>query len=422
MHGGLAIRGQVVASGAKNSALPLMCASILSSGKVRLKGIPDISDVSALQALLNLIGASTTKVKDDLSIDMGDPEKYLNGGDNRTLESLFESLRASVLVAGPLLARFGRARIGTPGGCNIGARPIDIHLEGFSKMGCKVRQSSKWVELEAHGGALRPADIELRFPSVGATENMMMAATLTPGTTVLRNVSREPEVADLASLLREMGSIIQGDGSQTIRVTGVRTLEKNIVHQVIPDRIEIGTYAAIAAATSSELTIRNVTMSHLQSAMAVLERAGVEIEARNGLVRISARALKPVDVKAEPYPGFPTDLQPIFSAMLCNAEGESRIEDTVYSERFGYVAELRKLGAEIEPLGKNGILIRGKCNLKGGTVAAGDLRAGAAMLTAALCAQGTTRIYGFDNIERGYENLLDKLHGIGADVEFHPEI
>ncbi|PKN00778.1 MAG: UDP-N-acetylglucosamine 1-carboxyvinyltransferase [Elusimicrobia bacterium HGW-Elusimicrobia-1] len=409
INGGKKLKGKVAVSGSKNAALPELFASILTDDKIILENLPRLNDTLDSVSLLERFGKRVKWDKRSCAITPGD----LTGGE--IPYDLVRRMRASILMAGPVLARYKKVRISLPGGCAIGARPVDIHLEGFKKMGAAVDLKGGYVEMSAR--RLRGARIRLRYPSVGATENLVMAATLADGITVLENAAREPEIGDLCAMLSSMGADISGAASGRIKIRGVRRLG-GVRHRVIPDRIEAATYLAAAAITGGDVTAQGADPSHLAAFLKKLSAAGVKISTGADFIRAAAgkRHLKPVDVKTAVYPGFPTDLQAQWMALMSAARGSSRISETVFENRFLHVAELSRLGAALNIAG-NTVRITGVEGLSGAPVMASDLRAGAALVLAGLAAKGLTRILRVYHLDRGYENLVGKLRLLGARVK-----
>ncbi len=407
VEGGHKLSGTIRISGAKNSVLPLIAASLLADGESAIEETPWLTDVGNMCDVLEYLGAETHFENGTLKIDA-------SGLCNSTAPAEYvRKMRASFLVMGPLLARLGKARIPLPGGCAIGSRPIDLHLKGFEAMGAKIVLESDHIEATAR--RLHGARIYLDFPSVGATENLMMAAVLAEGDTVIENVAKEPEIIDLANLLSVMGAKIKGAGTNTIRITGVPAL-KPARHTVIPDRIEAGSFMLMAAITGSEIFLENVITEHLHPVIAKLNEAGVQvIDEIEGVRILPSSTIKPVEIKTLPHPGFPTDMQAQFMALMSLANGSSRITETVFENRFMHVEELNKMGANIRVEG-NTAIISGVNKLHGANVNATDLRAGAAMIIAGLVAEGTTVLGEVDHVYRGYENFVEKLRGVGAVI------
>lgn len=406
------LKGEVNISGAKNSALPILAACVLGTEEIILDGVPELKDVEIMVEVLKHLGSNIKYLdKNTLSID--------SSGIN-TCETPFElmdKMRASFVVMGPLLSRFHAAYTKAPGGCNIGSRPIDLHLKGFEALGATNEVNDDEISIEAKNGLLG-TEIYLDFPSVGATQNIMMAATLAEGKTTLDNAAKEPEIVDLASFLSKMGANIKGAGTSTIVIEGVEKLT-GTRHTIIPDRIEAATYMTAAAMTRGEVLINNVIGSHIRPVIAKLVEMGVDVEEIEDEDKIIVKApnrLKSTNIQTLPYPGFPTDAQAQFMALMTVCEGESRIQETVFENRFMHVEELMKMGAVIATSG-NRATIAGVEKLHGADVRATDLRAGAALVMAGLVAKGTTRVFDIYHIDRGYSNLVEKLTGLGADIK-----
>lgn len=411
VKGGNRLVGAVKTSGAKNAVLPIIAASILGTTPSHLDEVPMLEDVHTISEVLKCLGLSVecSPEKNVLDIDSTEITSY------EAPYELVRTMRASFLVMGPLLARIGKARISMPGGCAIGARPIDIHLKGFEALGVKIEQGHGYIEASAPEG-LKGTSIYFDFPSVGATENIMMAASLAEGTTILENVAEEPEIVDLANYLNKMGAKIRGAGTDTIRIEGVDKLH-GADYTIIPDRIEAGTYMIAAAMTGGDIVVENVLPEHQKPLIAKLREAGAVVEEDIDKVRVIGKnPLKAVSIKTLPYPGFPTDMQAQMMAMMVIAEGRSKVTETVFENRFMHVVELNRMGAQISTEGRSAV-IDGPCKLTGCDVRATDLRAGAAMILAGLVAEGTTRIGDLHHIDRGYENIVAKLKNLGADIE-----
>ena len=408
IEGGARLFGEVHISGAKNSVLPLIAATLLTEGVSAIDESPWLSDVDCMCRVLNHLGAATHFERGTLSIDTTRIVGCEPPGE------LVRKMRASFLVMGPLLARTGRVCMSLPGGCAIGARPIDLHLKGFEAMGAKIDIGHGFIEAKAP--RLFGSRIYLDFPSVGATENLMMAASLAEGHTVIENAALEPEIIDLSNLLSAMGAKIKGAGTNTIRIEGVSSLSP-ARHTVIPDRIEAGSFLVMAAATGGELIVNNVISEHLQPVTAKLQESGVFLEVGYDSIHILGNEeLRPLDIKPLPYPGFPTDMQAQFMALLTVARGCSVVTETVFENRFMHAGELQKMNADIRIDG-NTARINGVSHLQAATVAATDLRAGAAMVIAAQMARGTSVITEIQHIERGYENFCQKLEKIGTRIK-----
>jgi UDP-N-acetylglucosamine 1-carboxyvinyltransferase len=411
VKGGNRLVGAVKTSGAKNAVLPIIAASILGTTPSHLDEVPMLEDVHTISEVLKCLGLSVecSPEKNVLDIDSTEITSY------EAPYELVRTMRASFLVMGPLLARIGKARISMPGGCAIGARPIDIHLKGFEALGVKIEQGHGYIEASAPEG-LKGTSIYFDFPSVGATENIMMAASLAEGTTILENAAEEPEIVDLANYLNKMGAKIRGAGTDTIRIEGVEKLH-GADYTIIPDRIEAGTYMIAAAMTGGDVVVENVLPEHQKPLIAKLREAGAVVEEDIDKVRVIGKnPLKAVSIKTLPYPGFPTDMQAQMMAMMVIAEGRSKVTETVFENRFMHVVELNRMGAQISTEGRSAV-IDGPCKLTGCDVRATDLRAGAAMILAGLVAEGTTRIGDLHHIDRGYENIVAKLKNLGADIE-----
>ena len=414
IRGGNPIKGRVSISGAKNSALPCMAAAILTSETIILHNLPYVRDIITMRRLLEDIGAHVlTPELRTHKISAAQVELF------EAPYELVKTMRASVLALGPLLARFGKAKVSLPGGCAIGARPIDLHLAGFERLGAEVMLESGDVVARApKGGRLIGADISLKKISVTGTENLMMAATLARGTTTLHNCAREPEVRDLAELLNKMGARVRGAGTPTIQIEGVEGLG-GAQHTIIPDRIETGTFLVAGAITNGDLEIKNCNPEHCNRIIAKLREVGVEIEEVNQStlqVRCSPRGLKASDLSTEPYPGFPTDMQAQFMTLMTQAQGRSAITETIFENRFMHASELQRMGARIQ-ISRDQAIVDGPDKLIGARVQASDLRASASLVLAGLIAEGETLIDRVYHIDRGYERIEAKLKEVGADIE-----
>jgi len=405
--GGKQLNGTIRVSGAKNAVLPVMAASLLASGTAVLHETPFLADVEIMRELLQYLGAVTEIEGDVLRIDASNINSW---------EAPYEymrKMRASVLVMGPLVARLGCAKLSMPGGCAIGSRPIDLHLKGLAAMGADISKARGWITIRAN--KLHGERIYLDFPSVGATENIMMAATLAEGVTIIENAAEEPEIVDLANFLNNMGSRITGAGTNIIKIEGVKELNA-AQHTVIPDRIEAGTFMVAAAACGGNVLVANAITDHLKPVVAKLREAGVQIiEEMSGVRVVSQPPLRPIDIKTLPYPGFPTDMQAQMMAMLTMSMGTSLITETVFENRFMHVNELKRMGADITIEGHSAV-VKGVAQLSGAQVKATDLRAGAALVIAGMMASGVTEITGIEHIDRGYEDIVSKLQGIGANI------
>ncbi len=410
VKGGKPLQGEVPISGAKNAAVAILPAALLVNGTCRIENIPQISDVSLIFDILADLGAEVRTINPH-AVEINC--EHIRS--TRTPYELARKIRASYYMIGALLSRFGRAEVPMPGGCNFGVRPIDQHIKGFTAMGAEVTIESGFIHARAEGGHLHGAQVYLDVVSVGATMNVMLAAVLADGNTVIENAAKEPHIVDLANFLNSMGADIRGAGTDVIKVRGVPQLRGGS-YSIIPDQIEAGTYMAAVAATGGEILIRNIIPKHLDCISAKLLEMGVEIDEQddNLLVRRTG-ALRSTNVKTQPYPGFPTDMQSQIVAALCLAEGTSVVTESVWGNRYRYVDELKRLGANIQVDGKVAV-VEGIDHFDGAPIQACDLRAGAAMVIAALAAHGTTEISCVHYIERGYEDIVGKLRGLGADI------
>ncbi len=409
IQGGTPLSGVVRVSAAKNAVLPIIVAAMLPETPATICDVPDLEDVRTICRVLSSLGVKVEKKGSDLVFDAaglcGMEASY----------ELVSKMRASFLVMGPLLAKMGRARIALPGGCMIGSRPIDLHLKAFEAMGAEIEIAEGYVEARAPKG-LSGASIYLDFPSVGATENIMMAAALADGRTVIENAAEEPEIVDLATFLSGMGAKIKGAGTNIVRIDGVRMLE-GISHTPIPDRIEAGTFMMGVAMTGGDIVVDNVVTEHLKPLFAKLREVGVTIECVDvDRVQVTSTGkIRSTDIKTLPYPGFPTDMQAQFMALMTLGNGIAAVTETVFENRFMHVDELRRMGADIAIEGRRA-LVRGVPFLQGAFVRATDLRAGAALVLAGLAARGVTEVGELHHIDRGYDHLVEKLKGLGADI------
>jgi UDP-N-acetylglucosamine 1-carboxyvinyltransferase len=413
VEGGKRLAGEVTVSGSKNAALPVLISSLLTSEPCTYQGVPHLADIRTTLKLLSGLG------------DKNDNQSWLNGADDLMLQAnridkfeaaydLVKTMRASFLVLGPLVARFGRARVSTPGGCAIGARPINFHLKGLEALGATIEQSHGYVEAKA--ARLRGAKIYLDIPSVGATENLLMAATLAEGATIIENAAKEPEIDDLARVLNEMGAKVKGAGTDIIQIEGVDALH-GTTHRIIPDRIEAGSFVIAAAITGGDVLVRGARADHLEAFLIKLKEAGVVCVADAAGIRVQCNGkTKSVDVTTLPYPGFPTDLQAQMMALMAVADGVSVITETIFENRFMHAQELDRMGAQIKLEG-NRAIIRGVPELSGAPVMASDLRASVALLLAALVAKGTTEVARVYHLDRGYERIEQKLSQLGAQIK-----
>lgn len=409
--GGRKLSGEVRISGAKNSVLPIIVATLLAEGRCVLDDVPRLADVQIIKDVLESLGADITFTDNTMEVD-GAPVNKVQA----PIEYI-KKMRASVLIMGPLLARFGRAVLSLPGGCAIGARPIDLHLKGLEVLGASIQIRDDEVVAEVPGGRLKGDRIFLRVPSVGATENLMMAASLAEGVTVIENAAEEPEIVDLANFLNAMGADVRGAGTGVIRITGVEHLH-GANHTIIPDRIEAGSYLLAGAITGSTVRVTNCIADHLRSVLDKIVESGATVEVdevANTVTVHGAEKIRPVDVKTLPYPGFPTDMQSQFMAYMTVAEGTCQFTETIFENRFMHVDELRKMGANIQAEGRNAF-ITGVPTLHGAAVRATDLRAGAALIIAGLAAEGKTTVSDLYHLDRGYEDLIGKFQSLGADI------
>ena len=410
INGGKKLQGEVTVSGAKNSVVALIPAIILSDGVVTLDGVPAISDVDNLIEIIEVMGGSVKRDGETLEIDpRGVKDMPMPFGK-------INSLRASYYFYGSLLGRYGQATVGLPGGCDLGPRPIDLHLKAFEAMGASISYEDESMRIATDAGQrIKGAHIYMDTVSVGATINTMLAAAKAEGRTVIENAAREPEIIDVATLLNNMGARVRGAGTEVITIEGVESLH-GTRHQVIPDRIEAGSYIAMAAAIGKGIKVKNVLYEHLESFIAKLEAMGVRMTVEEDAIFVEEQGdLKPVDIKTSPYPGFATDLQQPMTPLLLKASGRGKIIDTIYEKRVNHVPELARMGADIQVLGGQ-IVYNGPTQLSGAPVKASDLRAGAALVTAGLMAEGQTEITNIEFILRGYSNIIEKLSDLGADI------
>lgn len=410
VRGGRQLNGTVRVEGAKNAVLPVIAASIIASkGKSIIHDVPALADVHTINQVLKHMNVDVNYDNNTVVVD---------ATEDLFTEAPFEyvrKMRASVLVLGPLLARYGHAKVALPGGCAIGSRPIDLHLKGFEAMGASVHVGNGFVEVTTNG-RLKGAKIYLDMPSVGATENIMMAAALAKGRTTIENAAKEPEIVDLANYLNKMGARIIGAGTETIKIEGVDTLY-GAEHTIIPDRVEAGTFMVAAAITGGNVLIENAEIDHLRSVVSKMEEMGVRInEEGTGIRVIGPKKLKATDIKTLPHPGFPTDMQSQMMALMLQASGTSVITETVFENRFMHVEEFRRMNAKLKIEGRS-VIVEGPGSLQGAEVAATDLRAGAALILAGLVADGMTRVTSLHHIDRGYVDITGKFAQLGADIE-----
>ncbi len=413
VEGGSRLAGRIPISGAKNAALPLLCAALLPAGPSTWKNVPQLADVRTMAKLLRMLG---WEVEGTTTLHIA-PPSGAKGKRKLKLEApydLVKTMRASVLVLGPLVARYGRARVSLPGGCAIGARPIDQHLKGLQAMGAKVTLENGYVDVECK--RLQGATIMLDMPTVTGCENLLMAAALAKGRTVIENAAREPEVEELALVLNKMGAKITGAGTANITIEGVDELQ-SIEHTIIPDRIEAGTFAVAAAMTKGDVLLEGARPEHLEAMTAKLRAAGVTVQAEAGGVRVKSDGeLTAVDIVTQPHPGFPTDMQAQFMVMACVAKGQSVIKEMIFENRYMHVPELGRMGADIQISGRTAI-VRGGMKLTGASVMATDLRASASLILAGLVASGKTEVLRVYHLDRGYEAIEKKLRGVGAKIK-----
>ena len=407
IEGGKKLKGETFVSGSKNASLPIMAASVLNKGITKLYNVPNIHDTQMMIEILKSLGCKVKKNQNKVVIDSKNITKF------EIPENLMHQMRSSVIFAGAILGRYKKATFSYPGGCDIGARPIDLHLKAFEKLGITVHQN--FGKIICNTEEIIPTEINLDFPSVGATENIMLASVLTKGTTTIINAAMEPEIVDLQNFLNRMGAKIEGAGSNVIKITGVINL-KDVSYNIMPDRIEAGTLLCSAAITGGEITLKKVNVNHIAPLLEKLTEAGCKIQIKTDEVKLKAqKRLKAVNIKTMPYPGFPTDMQAIMAACLCIASGTSVIVENIFENRYKYTGELSKMGAKINIEGKTAI-IKGTRKLYGSKVKATDLRGGASLVLAGLVAKGTTKVENIEYILRGYENLEEKLNNLGAEI------
>ena len=403
------LQGAVKVSGAKNAALPILAASLLCDGVSVIDGVPRLKDVEVMCEVMRPLGVECRWEAESLAVETANIRL------EEISEKLMRRMRASCLVLGPLLARFGRVRVSQPGGCNIGSRPIDLHLKGLRALGAEIKERSGYILAEAK--RLKGTEIHLDVPSVGATENLMMAAVFAEGATVIRNAAKEPEIVDLQNFLNRAGGRIRGAGTPTIRIDEVKSLTGPKGHRIIPDRIEAGTHIIAAALCGGGVVVENVIPEHVEPLLAKLREAGVSFELEGDSIRVLRNGpIKAVDIRTMPYPGFPTDLQAPMCVFLAVADGTSVVTETVFENRFKHIPELRRMGVDIYIEGRT-VVIRGVEKLSGAHVEAPDLRAGAALVLAGLIAENTTVIENIEHIDRGYEMLEQKYQSLGAAIE-----
>jgi len=410
IQGGKKLEGSVEISGSKNASLPILFATLLTDSDCSIDNVPSLKDIETCIQLLKFFGKNITF--DESRVVVKQSKKDIS---TEAPYELIKKMRASFLVAGPLLARYGKVKVALPGGCAIGVRPVDIHLKGFSKLGAEMNLSEGYVYI--YSKRLKPGVFYLPYPSVGATENLILASVLTKGKTILKNVAREPEIVDLVNFLNSIGAKIKGAGTKTIEIEGVKYLGGVKNYRVIPDRIEAGTFLIAGAITKGDVTVKNCVPAHIKILISKLKESGQRIIVKNNSVRIiSSGKIKPVNIVTKPYPGFPTDLQAQWMALMSVADGESTIKESVFENRFLHVAELQRLGANLK-IKDDTVYIYGKSRLSGAPVMVSDLRAGAALVLAGLVAEGTTTITHIYHLDRGYEHIEKKLQKLGAKIK-----
>lgn len=407
IEGGRKLEGEAKVSGSKNASLPIIAASILNGKTTTLYNVPNIEDIRTTLEILKVLGCKVKKMNNKIQIDSSKIDTH------EIPDKLMRELRSSVILAGAILARFKNVVFTYPGGCDIGARPIDLHLDGFRKLGITIEEDGGYVRCYAE--KIIGNDVSLDFPSVGATENIMLSAVLAEGETTIKNAAMEPEIVDLQEMLNKMGAKIEGAGTKTIKITGVKRL-KDVSYNIMPDRIEAGTLLCMTAITGGNVVLKNIVPEHITSVLYKLEETGCNIEIdKNEIMLQAPKRLRAVDIKTMPYPGFPTDMQSVFGAMLTVAKGTSVIVENIFESRFKYINELKRMGAKATIEGKTAI-IKGVKKLHGAEVKATDLRGGAAMVMAGLYAKGKTEVTNIEYLLRGYEDLDNKLNGLGANI------
>jgi len=407
IQGGKKLEGDVRISGSKNAALPIIAATVLVKGKTTLYNVPNIQDVQTMFEIIRDIGGKVTKKNNKIIVDTSKIHTY------EIPENLMRKMRSSVVLAGAIIGKYNKANFSYPGGCEIGSRPIDLHLKGFEKLGINIKE--EYGEIICNAEKIIGAQIHLDFPSVGATENIILSACLAEGTTILTNAAKEPEIEDMAEFLNKAGAKIKGAGTDRVEITGVKKLAE-ISYNIMPDRIEAGTYLVAGAITGGNVKITNANPTHIEPILDKLEEANCILEIGKDYVQIKApRRIKSVDIKTMPYPGFPTDMQSIFGALLSTAKGTSIITENIFENRYKYVQELNRMGARINVEGRTAI-IKGTKRIQGANVVASDLRGGAALIIEGLIAKGITQIDNIHYVLRGYENIEDKLKNLGAKI------
>ena len=407
IQGGKKLEGEVQISGSKNAALPIIAGTVLIKGKTTLYNVPNIQDVQTMFEIIKDIGGKVTKKNNKIIIDTSKIHTY------EISENLMRKMRSSVILAGAIIGKYKKANFSYPGGCEIGSRPIDLHLKGFEKLGINIKE--EYGEIICEADRIMGTQIHLDFPSVGATENIILASCLAEGVTVFTNAAKEPEIEDLVKFLNKAGAKIKGAGTDRVEIIGVKKLTE-VSYNIMPDRIEAGTYLVAGAITGGNLKVTNLNSNHIEPILNKLEEAGCVLKIEKNTVEIKApKRIKAVDIKTMPYPGFPTDMQSIFGALLTTAKGTSIITENIFESRYKYVQELNRMGAKINVEGRTAV-IKGTKRIQGASVVASDLRGGAALVLEALVAKGVTQVDNVHYILRGYENIVDKLKNLGAKI------
>ena len=407
IQGGKKLEGEVQISGSKNAALPIIAGTVLIKGKTTLYNVPNIQDVQTMFEIIKDIGGKVTKKNNKIIIDTSKIHTY------EIPETLMRKMRSYVILAGAIIGKYKKANFSYPGGCEIGSRPIDLHLKGFEKLGINIKE--EYGEIICEADKIVGTQIHLDFPSVGATENIILASCLAEGVTVLTNAAKEPEIEDLVKFLNKAGAKIKGAGTDRVEIIGVKKLTE-VSYNIMPDRIEAGTYLVAGAITGGNLKVTNLNSNHIEPILNKLEEAGCVLKIEKNAVEIkSTKRIKAVDIKTMPYPGFPTDMQSIFGALLTTAKGTSIITENIFESRYKYVQELNRMGAKINVEGRTAV-IKGTKKIQGASVVASDLRGGAALVLEALVAKGVTQVDNVHYILRGYENIVDKLKNLGAKI------
>lgn len=407
IQGGKKLEGEVQISGSKNAALPIIAGTVLIKGKTTLYNVPNIQDVQTMFEIIKDIGGKVTKKNNKIIIDTSKIHTY------EISENLMRKMRSSVILAGAIIGKYKKANFSYPGGCEIGSRPIDLHLKGFEKLGINIKE--EYGEIICEADRIMGTQIHLDFPSVGTTENIILASCLAEGVTVLTNAAKEPEIEDLVKFLNKAGAKIKGAGTDRVEIIGVKKLTE-VSYNIMPDRIEAGTYLVAGAITGGNLKVTNLNSNHIEPILNKLEEAGCVLKIEKNTVEIKApKRIKAVDIKTMPYPGFPTDMQSIFGALLTTAKGTSIITENIFESRYKYVQELNRMGAKINVEGRTAV-IKGTKRIQGASVVASDLRGGAALVLEALVAKGVTQVDNVHYILRGYENIVDKLKNLGAKI------